>query len=78
MSRRVLLWIAACQSRGIHRRIRNRWLSEHTTDYNHHHHAIDNYDDDWHWHNNQHDDKHDHNNDNAMRWQMLHPECVLQ
>jgi hypothetical protein len=56
MSNGMLLWITSCQSRGIYWRIRKRWLSEHTADYNHHHHAIDNYDDDWHWHNNQYDD----------------------
>jgi hypothetical protein len=67
MPKWVLLRIAACQSRGIHWRIRKRWLSEHTTDNNHHNDAIDDHDNDWDWHNNQHDDKHDHNNDNAMR-----------
>ena len=46
MSRRVLLWIATCQSRCIHRRIRDRWLSEHATYYNDYYHCgtNDNYD----------------------------------
>ncbi len=70
MSYWMLLRITSCQSRGIHRRIRNRWLSEHTTDnyYYHDRGTNDNYDyQHWYWHNNQHDDKHDHDDDNAMR-----------
>lgn len=67
MSRRVLLWIAACQSRCIHRRIRNRWLSEHATDnYDYYQFDHDHYDY-WHWHNNQHHDKHNHDDNNALR-----------
>jgi hypothetical protein len=77
MSRRVLLWIAACKSRCIHRRIRDRWLSEHATDnYNiddYFNNFLDNDHYDYrHRNNNQHDYKHDHNDNNAMRWQMLH------
>jgi hypothetical protein len=56
LSDRVLLWIASCQSRGIHRRIRNRWMPEHTTNYNDYYQFNHDHYDYWHWHNNQHDD----------------------
>jgi hypothetical protein len=52
MSNGMLLWIASCQSRGIHRRIRNRWLSEHTTDHNDYYKFNHDYYDYWHRHNN--------------------------